>query len=318
MSPQTLLNPSFEAWGHHAAEGGFAPTGWTRALDGSANLVANGDFATNDLTSWTAAAGWAGTLGRAVHDGTIADTTPLTQNISLTTGHSYRISVRLSGRTAGTLALSLENVTTGPFAVGGYSEGTYEIVVLANATDATSLLALTPSATYDGGVDSISVRDIALSDIRICGDRAHLAPYPSLFGLDFAIDATPNVATLTGVGTLELSADYHLYFNHQWSHDDPAITDPDAHYATITIRTADSAHYLQADLTWGADPYAFPILSKAAMDRFSKRFTSLSDHTAYAVIFSSNDLHGSAGYLVHQYIDNLHCENVETLTPPVV
>lgn len=308
--PQTLVNPSFESWAAEAGEGGKAPSSWTRALAGSANLVANGDFATNDLTSWTAAAGWAGTTGKAVHNGGIADTTPLTQNISLTTGHTYRISVRLSGRTAGTLSMSLENITTGPFAIGGYAEATYEVNVLANATDATSLLSFTPSATFDGSVDNISVRDVALSDIRPAGDHSKCHDYPSMDAVDMCIDSTPNAVTLTGTLTLVEGEAYHLYFWHKRGHDDPAITEPDAHYATVTIRTSDSGHYLQSDLSWGAGAYAFPITSLfSVFDRFSKRFTaSPSGHTAYAIVFSSNDLHGSSGYLAHQYLDNIHCE----------
>lgn len=303
MSPQTLLNPSFENWAAHAAEGGFAPASWTRALAGSANLVTNGDFPT-DLTGWSGT-NWSVVDGKAQHG---TGTNVLSQNISLTTGHIYRISVRISGRTTGTLSLALENVTTGPFAIGGYAEATYEVDVTANATDATSLLSFTPSSAYDGALDSISVRDIALSDIRQCGDRSHLDAFPSMYGLDFCIDATPNVATLQGVLTLVASESYHLYFWHMISHDDPAIVDPDAHYATVTIKTHDNSLYLQADLTWGAGAYAFPIASLFTKDRFSKRFVADPGDTSYLVVFSTNDLHGSAGYFKHQFIDNLHCE----------
>jgi hypothetical protein len=308
--PQTLLNPSFENWAYQEDEGGKAPVSWTRALAGSANLVTNGGFATNDLTSWTAAAGWAATTGKAVHTAGIADTTPLTQNISLTTAHHYLISVRISGRTAGTLSMGLENITTGPFAIGGYAEATYEVEVIANATDATSLLSFTPSATFDGAVDEISVRDKALSDIRRAGDHSKCDDYPSLDAMDFCIDATPNVVTATAVLTLVASDDYHLHFTHMLAHDDPAITEPDAHYGTVTVKTHDASLYLQANLTWGAGAYAFPIASLFTKDRFSKRFTADPGDTSYLIVFSSNDLHGSAGYLKHLYIDNVHCEDV--------
>lgn len=312
--PQTLLNPSFESWAYQEDEGGKAPASWTRALAGSANLVAsNGGFAT-DLTGWTAAAGWAVVAGKAVHTAGISDTTPLQRNISLTTAHVYRISVRISGRTAGTLSLSLENITTGPFAIGGYAEATYEVNVTANATDATSMLAFTPSATFDGAVDDVSVRDIALSDIRRAGDHSKCDDYPSMDAADFCIDSTPNVVTLTGVLTLVASHDYHFTFTHMLAHDDPAIVAPDAHYGTVTIKTHDASLYLQADLTWAAGAYAFPIASLFTKDRFSKRFTADAGDTSYLIVFSSNDLHGSSGYLKHLYIDNCHCEDVTDLS----
>jgi hypothetical protein len=308
MSPQTLLNPSFENWAAEPGEGGFAPASWTRVIAGVANLVANGDFATNDLTSWTAAAGWDATTGKAVHTAGIADVTPLAQNISLTDTRTYELTFRITGWTAGTISIDCENVDEGAHQLSNHCDYSYRRVWTATATDATSLMTFTPSAAFDGAIEDISVRDLTLSNVAICADRSHLDAYPSLFGIDMAIDATPNVATVQAVLTLVASEDYHLYFKHQWSHDDPAIVAPDAHFATVTVKTHDSSLYLQADLTWGAGAYSFPIASKAAMERFSKRFTADAGDTSYLLIFSSNDLHGSAGYHVHQYIDNVHCE----------
>lgn len=313
MSPQTILNPSFEAWEFDAVKGGVKPVSWTRVLAGATNinLVTNGDFATDDLTGWTAAAGWSGTTGKAVHTAGIADTTPLTQNISLANTKVYRIRVKLSGRTAGTLSMALENVAEGPFAIGPYSDGTiFETDVTATATDATSLLSFTPSATFNGSVDDISVRDMGLSDIRRAGHHDLCDEYPSLDAVDIAVDNTPNAVSSAGVLTLVPGNDYHLYFSRMMAHDDPAIVEGDAHYGTVQIKTHDASLYLQADLTWGAGAYSFPLGAAFAKDRFSKRFMADPGDTSYLVTFSSNDLHGSAGYHKHLYIDNFHCEDV--------
>lgn len=309
--PQTLLNPSFESWAPEATEGGNAPASWTRAVAGSANLVANGGFGSNDLTSWTAAAGWAGTTGKAVHTAGIADTTALAQNISLSNTLVYIVRFTISGRTAGTLTPGLENIAANAAFVAAKSDNmSYYFEVTANATDATSLLSFTPTATFDGAIDDISVRPKLASDIRQAGDHSKCDDYPSLDAIDMCVDSTPNVVTLTGTLTLVEAEAYHFYFKHMRSHDDPAIVAADAHYATVTIRTSDSGHYLQSDLSWAAGAYAFPISSLFNQyDRFSKRFTATpAGHTAYTIVFSSNDLHGSSGYLLHQYIDNVHCE----------
>ena len=117
-------------------------------------LLTNGDFATNDLTGWTAAAGWSAATGKAVHTAGIADTTALVQGVSLTNGAVYQVTVTTSSCTAGTLILTFGALT------GSYSisiNGTYNYTFTATAT-ANVNLTFTPNADFNGAVDDISVK----------------------------------------------------------------------------------------------------------------------------------------------------------------
>ena len=119
-----------------------------------AQMLTNGDFATNDLTGWTAAAGWSAATGKAVHNGAIGDTTPLTQNVNLVNGNVYQVTVTTSARTAGTLTLTF-GALVGSYAVSANT--TYDYTFTATATAAVALT-FTPTATYDGAVDDVFVR----------------------------------------------------------------------------------------------------------------------------------------------------------------
>jgi hypothetical protein len=309
----TIVNGSFESWDMDPTEGGFLPVGAvvTKAGAGNAELVTNGHFASNDLTGWTAAAGWAATTGKAVHTAGIGDITPLEQNISLVTGKVYTCRVKVSGRTAGTLTLSCENIAETPGAVSTNNE--YVFTFTANATDATSMLALTPNAAFNGAVEYVSVHRDEFSDLGRAGKHSKCAPFPSCDAADFAIDATPNVVTLTVPMTLVQGHDYHLKFWHLWYHDHTTVIDPAVagHTPTVTIKTADGGHYLQADLTWAAQAYAFPVTLKAIGEYWHKRFSATPDgHTAFLVVLDSDDMQGATVYKEHWVVDNLSCEDV--------
>jgi hypothetical protein len=127
------------------------------------NLVTNGDFATNDLTGWTAAAGWSAATGKAVHTAGIGDTTPLVQTISLTNDLMYMVEVTVSGRTAGSVVISF-----------GSLQGNLEVFVDSvrkvsfTATSTASFnLTLTPTTDFDGAVDDILVREITANTTPI-------------------------------------------------------------------------------------------------------------------------------------------------------
>lgn len=316
----TIKNPSFENWAIDPSEGGFLPVDWVKSCAGSGNaeLVTNADFAT-DLTGWTAAAGWSfdEDSGGAIHDGGISDTTDLKQNISITDEKEYTLIVRVHGMTAGKLTPDCENIDEVGALYDIEEDGTWIYTITGSATDATSMLKLTPTATFDGVVDYVSVRRNDFSDIKPSGDHATCAPFPSLRGADFGIDATPNACTLLGVATLVEGYEYHFKLFHKWYHEDPDITEPNevsggvAHIPTVTIKTSDSGHYLQSDLTWSASPYAFPITMKSLGDIFSKRFTaSPAGHTSFHVLISSGDMQGNSNGKEHCVFDDCHLEDV--------
>ena len=119
-----------------------------------ATLITNGDFATNDLTGWTAAAGWDASTGKAVHTAGIGDTTALVQAVAVTDGSVYQVTVTTSSRTAGTLTLTM-GALTGSYSVS--TNGTYYYTFTATATASVNLT-FTPDADFNGAVDDISVQ----------------------------------------------------------------------------------------------------------------------------------------------------------------
>ena len=124
-----------------------------------ATMLTNGDFATNDLTGWTAAAGWSAATGKAVHTGGIADTTPLTQSVNLTNGKVYEVVVVTSGGTTSGLTLTFGSLE-GSYDVG--AAGTVKKTFKATSTAAFALT-FTPTAAFDRAVDDITVKLITVN-----------------------------------------------------------------------------------------------------------------------------------------------------------
>jgi len=307
----TLVNPSFETWDMDPAEGGFKPDGWTITKAGAAELVTNGHFASNDLTGWTAT-DWDATTGAAVHTPDTGHTNPLQQNINLANTKVYSVIVKVSGRTAGTLTLSCENATISPVSGVVSKPNVYFFQLTATADDATSMLALTPSATFDGQVDYVSVRINEISNATQARNHADCAAFPSCDALDIGIDATPNKVTAQAVLTLQEAHDYCLRFSHKWYHDNVAVVDPAvaAHTPTLTVKTHDASLYLKADLSWAAGAYAFPITLVAVRETWRRHFTSPAGDTSFLILFNSDDMQGATVYKEHIVLDDFHCEDL--------
>jgi hypothetical protein len=119
------------------------------------NLLTNGDFATNDLTGWTAAAGWSGATGKAVHTAGIADTTALVQAVAMTTGAIYQIQFTVVGRTAGTVTMTCGALPTNMSAISADAVCYWSVTAAATTN---YNLTFTPTATFDGAIDDISVK----------------------------------------------------------------------------------------------------------------------------------------------------------------
>ena len=116
-------------------------------------LVTNGDFA-SDLSGWTAGAGWSWSAGTALH--TAGNTATLEQGISTTTSRHYQVSVTISGRTAGTVVMTLQN-SLESFDLAANS--TYKYSFKAGST-ATNNLVFTPGTTFDGALDDVTIKII--------------------------------------------------------------------------------------------------------------------------------------------------------------
>jgi hypothetical protein len=128
-------------------------------------LVTNGAF-TSDLSGWTdSGASWSWSAGTALHTAGSAST--LSQNITVATGNTYYIELTITGRTAGTISVSVGSVSmvdTGATTTFG-SNSTYKKTLVAAATGAVALT-LTPTSTFDGAIDTISVKNVTQGSVK--------------------------------------------------------------------------------------------------------------------------------------------------------
>jgi hypothetical protein len=119
------------------------------------NLVTNGDFASGDLTGWTAAADWTYSSGAVLH--TAGATGTLSQNITVNNGATYQIEWTESA-TAGSYTFSIGGVSSRSYAY-------WEPAIAKRATITVSgsgsqALTITPASNYSGSLDNITVRVI--------------------------------------------------------------------------------------------------------------------------------------------------------------
>ena len=128
-------------------------------------LVTNGAF-TTDLSGWTdSGASWSWSAGTALHTPGSAST--MSQNITVATGNTYYIELTITGRTAGTISVSVGSVSmvdTGQTTAFG-GNGTYKKTLVAAATGVVALT-LTPTSTFDGAIDAIIVKNVTLGSVQ--------------------------------------------------------------------------------------------------------------------------------------------------------
>jgi hypothetical protein len=119
-----------------------------------ATLLTNGDFATGDLTGWTAGANWAYSGGGVQH--TAGSVEAISQNISVTSGQYYIVDWSQTGATAGTLAFAIGAVS---YTVN-YSDTVKSVTIVPTSTGSLSF-SITPSSAYNGTLDNIRVRVVS-------------------------------------------------------------------------------------------------------------------------------------------------------------
>ena len=112
----------------------------------------NGGFDA-DLSDWTAGAGWAWSAGGAEH--TAGNTATLSQSVTCVNGRTYAVDVSISGRTAGSISITLgsETVVTGLTATPAAP-----LTVVCVTAGGTETLTITPTSDFDGTIDSISLQ----------------------------------------------------------------------------------------------------------------------------------------------------------------
>lgn len=147
-----IANSVFEA----GAPATFNTTQSTGAL--GSELVTNGTF-TSDLTGWSGT-NWSYSSGTALH--TAGSTAALTQNISVTSGASYQVSFTITGRTAGSVAVTIGAVTLSADGAATFTASVAGAGLVAGATGSVAL-SITPTSNFDGAIDSVSVKAISAS-----------------------------------------------------------------------------------------------------------------------------------------------------------
>ena len=129
----------------------------SRGLVIGPELVTNGDFS-GGSTGWGLAGGvWSVSGGVASTVGGSAG--GLTQNISLTAGRAYVVTLDISGWSANTIIAQFTGGSTASGAVGPLANGRYYTVIFANS--GTTTLSITKNSTTTAlSVDNISIREI--------------------------------------------------------------------------------------------------------------------------------------------------------------
>jgi hypothetical protein len=136
------------------------------AVSGSSTVMTvDGDatrsnlLASSDMTGWTEAGGWSITSGVATHTPGSAST--LTQSLSLTAGDSYRGSITVSGRTAGSVVVQLAGTTDVPTAAIDADGIAYFDLAAVTGNDRIEIVA---TSDFDGDVTAaLAFRESATS-----------------------------------------------------------------------------------------------------------------------------------------------------------
>ena len=142
--------------GYSSGASGSVAAGTAASL--GSTLLANGDFATNDCTSWTCAAGWVATTGAAVH--TPGDVGAISQSVTVVTGSLYQVVITQAGTPAGNLTFAL-GATTYP-TMSAVDAANYPPALVAAANGAVTF-SITPDTNYNGTLDDIAVKLVTVS-----------------------------------------------------------------------------------------------------------------------------------------------------------
>lgn len=129
--------------------------------------VTNGFFVSS--AGWTLGANWAFDTTNEEMDHTVGATATLSQSVNAANAKTYRVKFTVRNRTAGTLTPTVGGVAG--TAVSTNNDFSEDIL-----TTGTGNLIFTPSSTFDGSVDDVSVREVSADapifrDITVAGDR---------------------------------------------------------------------------------------------------------------------------------------------------
>ena len=194
---------------------------WTyRATSSSATLgaelITNGDFATN-LSGWTdSGASWSWSAGTALH--TAGSSTTLSQAETVTNGATYQIGITITGRTAGSIAVSLGAVSVIGSGTATAFTATFTRTLVADTTGSVNLV-ITPTSDFNGAIDNVTLKLVtlgSLSPVIVLSDSAGTASVQlrastaSLSSVAVGLDAQRSLTTGTSNSAIGASAQYSL------------------------------------------------------------------------------------------------------------
>lgn len=122
----------------------------------SGNLVTNGDFASS-LSGWTdSGSSWSWSAGTALHTAGAAST--LSQQFATTSGAVYAVRFTMSGRTTGTVTVSIGADTLYNYASTAVfvANTTVRRGIVASASSSAGIV-ITPSSDFNGSIDDVQV-----------------------------------------------------------------------------------------------------------------------------------------------------------------
>jgi len=194
---------------------------WTyRATSSSATLgaelITNGDFATN-LSGWTdSGASWSWSAGTALH--TAGSSTTLSQAETVTNGATYQIGITITGRTAGSIAVSLGAVSVIGSGTATAFTATFTRTLVADTTGSVNLV-ITPTSDFNGAIDNVTLKLVtlgSLSPVIVLSDSAGTASVQlrastaSLSSVAVGLDAQRSLTTGSYNSAIGMSAQYSL------------------------------------------------------------------------------------------------------------
>ena len=143
--------------------------GWFIAQGSGADLVTNGEFATD--TGWTKGTGWTISGGTAVV--TAAIDHQLKQNIGAVAGRTYTITFTLGAGWAGLLYCAIGMISDPTSTTRANAAGTYSFHCIAGSTTP-GVLYFYPNSICTGTIDNVSVRESVIQ-ITQCTDLDGIA-----------------------------------------------------------------------------------------------------------------------------------------------
>lgn len=159
-----------------------------------ANLLPNGSF-TGSATGWTLGSGWSYSSNTVVHSSGTATLTP-NPALSILVGHEYEVTYTISGRTTGSVTMSLGGTTGTERSTNGTFTEKLTAITTGNLT-------FTPTTGFDGTLDNISFGESIGALHVVFEDTQGVKPYTTTGSPKFSntgrlyLPTTADTITLT-------------------------------------------------------------------------------------------------------------------------